>query len=72
MPVWRGAEFLPATLRSIREQTYDGFKVRISIEPGDAASVEACRSVAGDPRFEVVVQPERLGWPGNFNWLVER
>lgn len=72
MPVWQGAEFLPATLRSIREQTYGGFRVCISIEPGDAESVEACRSVAGDPRFQVVVQSERLGWPGNFNWLVER
>ena len=35
------------------------------------ASIEACRRVTDD-RFELVVQIERLGWPGNFNWLARK
>lgn len=73
MPVYRGAPFVAETVRSVREQTYGGFRALVSVDGGDAESLEACRDAVGDdPRFELVLQPEGLGWPGNFNWLVER
>jgi glycosyltransferase involved in cell wall biosynthesis len=73
MPVYRGADVVAETVRAIREQTYVGFRVLVSVDGHDAASLDACRAaVAGDARFAFVLQPEPLGWPGNFNWLVER
>lgn len=73
VPVYRGAELLPETLRSIRAQTYEGYRVLVSIDDADPAARAVYEAIAGDdPRFEVVMQPERLGWPGHFNWLVER
>lgn len=73
MPVYRGAGFVAETARAIREQTYGGFRVLVSVDGRDAESLQACRAAMGDdPRFELVFQPEPLGWPGNFNWLVER
>jgi hypothetical protein len=73
MPVFRGVDHLPETLRSVREQTYPHWRALVSVDGGDTASYEVCRAVAAeDPRFEVVLQDEQLGWPGNFNWVVAR
>jgi glycosyltransferase involved in cell wall biosynthesis len=72
VPVFRGQELAPETLRSIRDQTFGDYRVLISIDGGDAASAEACRPFTADPRFSMVVQPGRLGWPGNLNWLIDR
>lgn len=73
MPVYRGAEFLPETLRSVRAQTGIDLEVQISVEPGDTPSLDLCRQAAKeDTRIHVTAQPERLGWPGNFTWLLKR
>jgi hypothetical protein len=32
----------------------------------------ACRPFLVDPRFRMVVHPERLDWVGNFNWLLQQ
>jgi glycosyltransferase involved in cell wall biosynthesis len=72
VPVFRGQELAPETLRSIRDQTFGGYRVLISIDGGDQASAEACRPFTADPRVTMVVQQERLGWPGNLNWLIDR
>ncbi len=72
MPVYRGAETVPETLRSIRAQTLEDHRVVMSVDGADDPTIDVCREFAAtDPRLEVVVQPQRLGWPGNFNWLVE-
>jgi glycosyl transferase family 2 len=60
------------TLESIRAQSFTNMRVLISVEGGDERSYEVCRRHAGDPRFELVQQPRRLGWPGNFNWLLSQ
>ncbi len=72
MPVHRGAEFIGAALGAIRMQTYRDFRVVMSVDGPDDPTIEACRSVVSDDRFELVVQPRHLGWPGNFNWLARR
>jgi len=71
-PVYRGTEFIAETIRSILDQTYSRYHVVMSVDGSDDPTVELCRTFTSDPRFELVVQPERLGWPGNFNWLVNR
>ncbi|HET9258815.1 MAG TPA: glycosyltransferase [Acidimicrobiia bacterium] len=71
MPVYRGAEVIDETIRSILDQEYDDFHLVMSVDGADDPSVEVCRKYTSDPRIGVVVQEERLGWPGNFNWLVD-
>ena len=72
IPVWQGAELLPEMLRSLRAQTHGDFRALLSVDGDDAASSAVCRAIVGDDsRFELVEQPTHLGWPGNFNWLVE-
>lgn len=73
MPVWQGADLLPETVRSIRAQEYEGWRAIVSVDGDDRESLAACRVLMGDdPRFEVVLQERSLGWPGNFNWTLER
>jgi hypothetical protein len=43
----------------------------MSVDGADDPTIEICRKYEHDPRIDVVVQESRLGWPGNFNWLVE-
>ncbi len=71
MPVFRGTEFVEETLRSILAQTYSDWHLVMSVDGADDPTVEICRKYEEDPRIDVVVQETRLGWPGNFNWLVE-
>jgi hypothetical protein len=72
-PVYRGARTLRESLRSIVEQTFTDYRCLISVDPGDDDSASVCREMVGDdPRFEIVEQDQRLGWPGNFNWLIGR
>jgi len=72
MPAYRGADVVEETIRSILAQTFQDFHLVISIDGEDDPTIEICRKYADDPRIDVVVQEHRLGWPGNFNWLVRR
>ena len=72
LPVYRGERFLEEALRSAQRQTYPHFEVVISLDGPDAACEALCRPFLRDPRFRLVVQPERLGWVGNINWLMAR
>ena len=72
MPVYRGVEFIEETMRSVLAQTYRDFHLVMSVDGSDDPSIEICQKYANDPRIDVVVQESRLGWPGNFNWLIER
>jgi glycosyltransferase involved in cell wall biosynthesis len=72
MPLYRGTEHVAQALDSIRQQTFTDFKVLISVDGNDHASADACRPFLSDRRFEIVIQPERLGWAGNMNFLAGR
>lgn len=72
LPVYRGVETVPETLRSIRDQTFREYRVAISVDANDQASAEACRPFLSDSRVNLVIQPRRLDWAGNMNWLIER
>lgn len=69
MPLFEGWEYVAQTLDSIQAQTYDNFRVLISVDGDDRRSYAACTRYTADPRFELVLQPERIRWEGNINWL---
>ncbi|MEN3332079.1 MAG: hypothetical protein V7641_1444 [Blastocatellia bacterium] len=70
VPVYRGESFIEETLRSIQRQTHQGIEVIISLDGPEPASEALCQPFLKDSRFRLVVQPERLGWVGNINWLM--
>ena len=72
VPVYRGQAFVQETLRSIQRQDHADFQVSLSVDGDDHLSAEACEPFLCDPRFEMHVQPRRLGWAGNLNWLMDR
>ena len=72
VPVYRGEPFLEETLSSIQAQTYRDFEVLISIDGPDPACERIGAKFLKDTRFRMMVQPERLGWVGNLNWLLSR
>ena len=72
MPVYGGGEVIEETMRSILNQEFEDFHLVMSVDGKDDPTVEICRKYTSDPRIEVVVQESRLGWPRNFNWLVEK
>ena len=52
MPVYNGAEQVAAALKSLQEQTFQGFEVIISVDGNDQATADACRPFLADERFE--------------------
>lgn len=72
MPLYRGKNQVADALRSLQAQTFTNFEVIISVDGADEDSAEACRPFLADPRFRMVVHPERLDWFGNFNWLLQQ
>ena len=72
VPVYRGKLFIEESLNSILNQTYEDFDVIISVDEPDPDSEEICSKFLKDSRFRMVVQPHRLGWMGNTNWLMSQ
>ncbi|MCX7978812.1 MAG: glycosyltransferase, partial [Bdellovibrionaceae bacterium] len=72
-PVYNSAPFLPATLKSVVEQSFSDFEHLLVI---DAKSTDASAEIAHaaakkDPRVRVVVHPENLGVAANRNRGIE-
>jgi glycosyltransferase involved in cell wall biosynthesis len=72
VPVYRGAHFLKDTLQSIQAQTHREIEVLISIDGAEPESEKLCQQFLKDSRFRLVIQPARLGWVGNINWLMSQ
>lgn len=73
IPAYQAAEFIDRTLGCARAQTHEAVRIVVSIDVSDDATEEICRAHAGeDDRVEVIAQPERLGWAGNVNFLLDR
>lgn len=70
VPVYRGERYLAEALESIRAQTCGEYRVVISLDGPDPACEAIARRFISDERFELHIQPERLGWVGNINWLL--
>jgi glycosyltransferase involved in cell wall biosynthesis len=72
VPAHNAAGFIAATLQSIADQTYRNLRVVVSLDPSDDGTEAVCRPFLADPRFTLVRQPARLGWPGNVNYLLDQ
>ena len=73
IPAYRAGAFIGRTLDSVRAQSHQRLRVLISIDGRDEATQAVCQAAAdADPRFEVEVQDEPLGWLGNTNLLIGR
>ena len=72
VPAYNAAGWIADTLDSIAGQTFADFRVVISLDRSEDESESVCRRYLADPRFELVVQPNRLGWVGNVNALIAR
>ena len=70
LPVYRGTPHIIEALRCLQAQTFSEFEAIISVDGADEETAAACRPFLADSRFRMVVQPERLDWFGNFNWLL--
>jgi glycosyltransferase involved in cell wall biosynthesis len=72
LPVYKGTDLIAKCLDCLQRQTFGDFEAIISVDGGDAETAAACRPFLVDPRFRMVIQPERLGFSGNFNWLLKQ
>jgi hypothetical protein len=72
LPVYRGADLVSKALDCLRRQTFRNFEAIISVDGGDEETAVACRPFLADPRFRMVIHPQRLDWVGNFNWLLQQ
>lgn len=72
VPAYNAAGFIAETLQSIAAQTYRNIRVLISVDPSTDGTEDACRPFLADPRFTLIRQPTRLGWPGNVNTLLDQ
>lgn len=72
VPVYRGAEQVPAALDCLLAQTFTDFDVVISVDAGDEESAAACAPYLSDERFSLTLHHERLDWFGNVNWLLRQ
>jgi glycosyltransferase involved in cell wall biosynthesis len=72
LPAYNSAGVIAETLQSISVQTYRNIRVLISLDPSDDGTDEVCRPFLADPRFNLIRQPTRLGWPGNVNYLLDQ
>jgi hypothetical protein len=72
IPVFRGASIVGDALESVAAQTHANLRVVVSVDGRDVESAAVCRRYARDPRFEIVVQSEQLGWAGNVNWIMRQ
>ncbi len=72
MPAFNGADFIQQSLRSIAAQTCKDYRVLISVDGNDQATAAKCLPFLSDPRFALKMQQARMGWDGNFNWLLSQ
>src|SRR5574340_1352967 len=70
VPVYRGESVIQESLRSIQQQTHKSIEVIISLDGPQPEAERLCQPFLKDPRFRLVIQPERLGWVGNSNFLM--
>ncbi len=72
LPAWRAEDFIQGTLDCLSAQTHPNFEVIVSVDLCDDGTAERCEAhAAGDPRFRVVHQTQRLGYAGNCNALLD-
>ncbi|HET6620992.1 MAG TPA: glycosyltransferase family 2 protein [Dongiaceae bacterium] len=72
VPAYNSADVIGETLQSIASQTYRNIRVLISLDPSTDGTDKTCEPFLADPRFRLIRQQARLGWPDNVNWLLDQ
>jgi len=73
IPTWQAEEFIARTLQCARRQTHANVRIMVSVDQCEDATEEICKAHAReDPRVEIFVQKERLGWADNVNFLLDK
>jgi glycosyltransferase involved in cell wall biosynthesis len=72
VPVFQAGAFVAETIESLLAQTHRAFRLVLSVDGADEESEHICARYLADPRVEMVVQPERLGWVRNTAFLHAR
>jgi GT2 family glycosyltransferase len=72
VPAYQSADVIGEALQSLAAQTYRNIRVLISLDPSGDDTDKVCEPFLSDPRFTLVRQPTRLGWPGNVNFLLDQ
>lgn len=71
VPAWQSSAFVQATLDCLSAQTYPHLEIIVSVDESTDSTYEICRAHAEkDARFRVILQPQRLGYVGNCNFLL--
>ncbi len=65
VPVYRAGGFVAQTLASVARQRHRDLRVLVGVEPPWEESEPAIAAFLGDPRFRMVLNPDRLGWDAN-------
>lgn len=72
VPAYQSEEFVADTLAAVARQTHARIRVLVSVDASSDGTEATCRAFESDLRFRVFVQPSRLGWVGNTNFLLDR
>ena len=73
IPTWQSRAFIDRTLAFALGQTHPAIRVLVSVDACDDGTAEACLDIAAtEPRLQVFVQSERLGWVRNVNFLLDQ
>lgn len=72
IPSWNAERFIEECIGSVQGQTHRDLRILVSDDCSDDRTVDLCRAMARtDDRLVVDPAPERLGWIGNTNRLLE-
>jgi glycosyl transferase family 2 len=73
IPAWRAEPFIERTLQCAAGQTHSNLQIIVSVDRCDDRTSAICKSFAdADSRIELYEQPQRLGWAGNVNFLLDK
>lgn len=73
IPAWQAEPFIARTLDFALGQTYPQTDILVSVDHCDDDTAGICHAYARtNPRLQVFAQPERLGWAGNVNFLLDQ
>jgi glycosyltransferase involved in cell wall biosynthesis len=73
VPVFNGADLLPATLESLLSQSFGDFELIISDNASGDATWDVCNEFAKrDNRVRIHRQPRNLGAPANWNFVARQ
>lgn len=72
IPAYQAAGFIDQTIDSVLGQTWPGLEIVISVDAGTDDTPRLARYYADLSCARVFVQPQRLGWIGNTNFLLNQ